>query len=124
MAIRELTKDGKKVGYDVQVSLRHPFTKKRHFLRRRAANKWEATQLEITLRQELEKQLSGNPIPTWSALVGAYEEYCLVNKAASTRHNELSILGHHATPHLHSKIVNQITDSDIREILNRIDPSR
>jgi integrase len=124
MAMRELTKDGKKVGYDVQVSLRHPKTKKRHFLRRRAANKWEATQLEVTLRQELEKQLSGNPIPTWTDFVASYERYCLVNKAASTRHNELSILSHHATPHLHSKHINQITDADIREILNRIDPTR
>lgn len=124
MAIREITKDGKKVGYDVQVSANHPITKKRHFLRRRAKNKWQATELETALRQELKEKLSGIQLPTWGELVKAYEHNCLINKAASTRHNELSILSHHATPRLHLKLVNQITDSDIREILNAIDPER
>ncbi len=124
MAVRELVKDGKKVGYDVQISARHPITKKRHFLRRRAANKWEATELERTLHKELQEQLSGTTVPTWDAFVAAYEQNCLSNKAASTRFNELSILHHHVTPHFHLKLITQITDADIRDIMNRIDPSR
>jgi integrase len=120
----KLINDGKKVRYDVQVSSKHPITKKREFLRRRADTKWSAQQLESDLRQELKARQSGIQLPTWGQLVAAYEAQCLVNKAASTKHNELSILSHHATPVLHIKIVNQITEAEIREILNRIDPER
>ncbi len=120
----ELTKDGKKVGYDVQVSARHPITNKRHFLRRRAENKWQATDLERTLRQELEAQLNGNTFPTWDSFVAAYEQNCLCNKAASTRYNELALLNHHVNPYFHLKLINQITEGDIRDIIGRIDPSR
>ena len=120
----KLINDGKKVRYDVQVSSKHPITKKREFLRRRADTKWSAQQLESDLRQELKARQSGIQLPTWGQLVAAYEAQCLVNKAASTKHNELSILSHHATPVLHLKIVNQITEAEIREILNRIDPER
>ena len=124
MAIREIIKDGKKVGYDVQVSARHPLTKKRHFLRRRAANKWEATDLERTLLQEIQEQLNGIKSPTWDSFIAAYEHNCLSNKAASTRYNELAILSHHVTPYFHLKLIEQITDADIRGIINRIDPTR
>jgi hypothetical protein len=102
MSIKQIT-NGKKVRYDVQVSAKHPITKKREFLRRRADTKWSAQQLESDLRQELKARQSGIQLPTWSQLVAAYEAQCLVNKAASTRHNELSILTHHATPVLQLK---------------------
>jgi integrase len=124
MSIKEVIKDGKKVKYDVQVSARHPITKKREFLRRRARNLYEARELEKELHQELKVKQSGIEIPSWSQLVKAYEARCLVDKAASTRHNELSILSHHANPHLHQKLANQITEADVRDIINRIDPSR
>ncbi|MGI6525349.1 MAG: tyrosine-type recombinase/integrase [Bdellovibrionota bacterium] len=124
MAIRAIKKDGKTVGYDVQVSARHPLTKDRKFLRRRAKNKWEASQLETALKQELHDKINGIEMPTWSELVAAYEAHCLINKAASTRHNELSILGHHANPHLHLKFVDKITEADVREILSRVDSDK
>jgi integrase len=124
MAINEIVKDGKKIGYDVQVSARHPITNKRHFLRRRVASKWQANELESSLLRELKTSFTERQIPTWGELLSAYQQHCLVNKAASTKHNELSIFNHHATPHLHLKLVNQITDADIREILNRVDPDR
>lgn len=123
MSIKIIT-DGKKVRYDVQVSARHPITGKREFLRRRADTKWSAQQLESDLRQELRARQSGIQVPSWSQLVAAYESQCLVNKAASTRHNELSIIAHHATPVLHSKLVNQITESDLRGIINNITSNR
>jgi len=123
MSIKQIT-DGKNVRYDVQVSARHPITKKREFLRRRAGTKWEAQQLERDLYQELKARQSGIQLPTWGQLVAAYEAQCLIDKAASTKHNELSILSHHANPVLHLKLVNQITDADVREIINRIDPDR
>jgi integrase len=122
--IREIIKDGKRVGFDVQVSAKHPKTGVRKFLRRRAATKWEANELEFKLRQELEAKINGNHIPTFGELLSAYEKNCLVNKAASTRHNELSILNHHAVPVLSKSLVHQITDTDIRDILNRVDPDR
>jgi hypothetical protein len=53
MAIREKVKNGKKIGYAVQVSTYNPTTKKRHFRRGQANNKWEAQELERTLLQEL-----------------------------------------------------------------------
>lgn len=124
MAVKEIIKGGKKIGYDVQVSARHPITKKRHFLRRRAENKWQANQLEVELHKELKAQLAGAQVPTWGELLAAYEYNCLTNKAASTKHNELSIFSFHATPHLHLKLVNKITEADIRDILNRVDPER
>lgn len=123
MSIKQIT-DGKKVRYDVQVSAKHPITKKREFLRRRADTKWEAQQLERDLHLELKAKQSGIQLPTWGQLVAAYEAQCLVDKAASTKHNELSILSHHANPVLQLKLVNQITDADVREIINRIDPER
>jgi hypothetical protein len=98
MAIHEKVKDGKKIGYAVQVSTYHPITKKRHFRRGQAKNKWEAQELERTLLQELKDSFSKRQIPSWLELLKSYEERCLVDKAASTRHNELSIFGHHATP--------------------------
>ena len=123
MSIKLIT-NGTKNRYDVQVSARHPITKKREFLRRRADNKWSAQQLEKDLYQELKAKQSGIQLPTWGQLAEAYEKQCLINKAASTRHNELSILAHHATPVLHLKLISQITEVDIRDILNRIDPAR
>jgi integrase len=122
--IKELKKDEKKIGYDVQVSAMHPLTKKRHFLRRRVETKWAAIQLEAQLREELKTKLAGTMVPTWSEFLKAYEQFCLVNKAASTRHNELSIFQHHANPRLHLKLVNQIVEADIREILDRVGPDR
>jgi integrase len=123
MSIKQIT-NGKKVRYDVQVSAKHPITKKREFLRRRADTKWSAQQLESDLRQELRARQSGIQVPNWVQLVAAYEAQCLVNKAASTRHNELSIIAHHATPVLQSKLVNQITEAEVREIINRIGSER
>lgn len=119
MAIRELIKQGIKV-YDVQVALRHPRTGKRHFLRRRATTKWHAKELESDLYQQLKAELSGNKMPTWEELLASYEKACLVDKAASTRQNELSIFNHHASPALRGKLVNQITDTDVRGIINQI----
>jgi len=122
--IREIIKDGKRVGFDVQVSAKHPKTGARKFLRRRAATKWEANELEFKLRQELAAKLHGTHIPTFDELLSAYEKNCLINKAASTRHNELSILSHHAVPVLTGTLTNQITENEIREILNRVEPDR
>ena len=124
MAIRRMSTKNKPVVYDVQVSAIDPVTKKPRCLRRRADTKWKATQLEAELRTELHDKLHGTRIPTWSEFIDAYEKNCLVNKAASTRHNELSVIEHHASPRLHLKLINQITDADIRDILNRVDPSR
>lgn len=124
MAIREIKVNGKTVKYDVQVSSRHPVTQKREFRRGTAKTKWSAQQLEKDLHQELKARQEGIQVPYWSQLVAAYESQCLVNKAASTRHNELSIITHHATPVLHSKLVNKITEADIRDIINRIDSNR
>jgi integrase len=124
MAIHEKVKDGKKIGYAVQVSAYHPITKKRHFRRGQAKNKWEAQELERTLLQELKDSFSKRQIPSWLELLKSYEEQILANKAASTRHNELSIFGHHATPKLALKLVNQITEADIRDILNSVAPDR
>jgi integrase len=121
MAIRKISKDGKKDSYDVQVSAKHPITKKRHFLRRRAATRWEAGELEKSLYQTLREQLSNKRSPTWNEFLDHYERFCLSDKAATTRKNELSIFQHHATPRLHSKLVTQITETDIREILEAID---
>lgn len=119
MAIREIVRDGKKTGYDVQVSVRHPETRKKQFLRRRVATKWEANEVERKLKQELVDKLNGNKIPSWEQFVPAYEHNCLVNKAGSTKHNELSILNSHAMPLLRNKLLDQITQSDVREIINR-----
>lgn len=124
MAIRELIKDGKKIGYDVQVAIRDPRTGKRHFLRRRAATKWDAKELESSLIQQLKAQLSGQKVPTWEELLAAYQRNCLVDKAASTKHNELSIFNHHATPALGGKLISQVTEADIRAIINQIDSAR
>lgn len=55
--IREIKRNGKRVRFDVQVSARHPKTGERKFLRRRAATKWEANDLEFQLRKELESKL-------------------------------------------------------------------
>jgi integrase len=122
--IREILKDGKRVGFDVQVSAKHPTTAKRKFLRRRASTKWEAKQLELSLRNELEAILHNKQIPTFDQLLADYEKNCLVDKAASTQHNELSILNHHAVPVLRNKLVTETTEADIRDILNRVDPER
>lgn len=122
--IREIIKNGKRVGFDVQVSAKHPKTGARKFLRRRAATKWEANELEFKLRQELDAKLNGIEIPTFGELLSKYEKNSLVNKAASTRHNELSILNHHGASVLNKTLVNEITDGDIREILNKVEPDR
>jgi integrase len=122
--IRKITTKKGETRYDVQVSVNHPTTGKRHFKRGRAKTKFEAQELVFTLRQELKHEISGRKAPEWSELVKAYETQCLVNKAASTRHNELSILGHHANPLLTGKVVDQITEADIREIINRVQPTR
>jgi integrase len=122
--IREIKRNGKKVGFDVQVSAKHPKTGRRQFLRRRAATKWEANELEFNLRKELESKINGTQIPTLKELLSAYESNCLINKAASTRHNELSILNHHAIPALGDVFVTEISDTDIRDIINRLEPDR
>ena len=54
MSIKEIVKNGKRVGYDVQVSARHPITREKKYLRRVAPNKWEANQLEVKLKNELQ----------------------------------------------------------------------
>lgn len=122
--IREILKDGKRVGFDVQVSVKHPTTGQRRFLRRRAQTKWEAKELEFNLRQELEARLTGKRIPTFAELLVGYQKSCLIDKAASTRHNELSILNHHAVPVLNKKLIHEISDSDIRDIINRVEEDR
>lgn len=122
--IRPITKDGKNIAYDVQVSARHPKTGKRHFLRRRVATRWAANAALLDLRKELEAKLNGTKIPTFSEVVTSYQNNCLVNKAASTRHNELSILSHHATPVLGNVLVTDISDAEIREIINKIGVDR
>jgi len=122
--IRKITTKKGETRYDVQVSVNNPTTGKRHFKRGRAKTKHEAQEMIFTLRQELLAEISGKKIPEWSELLKAYETQCLVNKAASTRHNELSIFGHHANPLLTGKSVDQITEAEIREILNRVEPNR
>jgi integrase len=124
MAIHEKVKSGNKFRFAVQVSAYHPVTKKRHFRRGQARHKWEAQELERTLLQKLKESFSQKQIPSWKELLKSYEEQILANKAASTRHNELSIFGHHATPKLELKLVNQITEADIRDILNSVAPDR
>jgi len=123
MAIREILRRGKK-GYDVQVAVRHPQTRQRFFLRGKATTKWEAEKLEHSLLEKLQKKVSGKEMPTWNELVVGYEQACLINKAASTRYNELSLLSSHAAPSLHSKLIDQINESDIRTILQNVDPER
>lgn len=81
MAVHEKVKDGKKIGYAVQVSAYHPTTKKRHFRRGNAKNKWEAQELERNLLQELKASFSQRQIPSWSELLKSYEEQILANKA-------------------------------------------
>lgn len=124
MAIREIVKDGKKIGYDIQVSLRHPTTRKKKFLRAKARTKWEAEAIELRLKQQLRDQLSGNQIPLWNEFIADYEANCLINKAASTKHNELSILETHAKTLLGSKTIKEITEEDIRTIIGNVDPDR
>ena len=124
MAIREIVKDGKKIGYDIQVSLRHPTTRKKRFLRAKARTKWEAEAVELRLKQQLRDQLSGNKIPLWNEFVSDYDANCLVNKAASTKHNELSIISTHSKILLGLKAINEITEDDIRTILARVEPDR
>ena len=63
-------------------------------------------------------------MPTWSNFVAEYERSCLVNKAASTSNNELSIIASHASPMLHSKLLNEIAENEIRDILQRVDSDR
>lgn len=124
MAIREIVRDGRKIGYDVQVSQRHPITRKKKFLRGKARTKWEAEALQAKLKKQLQDIIDGNVMPSWAALVSSYELNCLINKAESTRHNELSIIASHATPRFHSKLINQVTEGDIRDLLQGIDPER
>lgn len=122
--IREIERNGKKVGYDVQVAIRHPKTRKRKFLRGKARTKHDAQQLEAELRIKLQKIIDGNVMPIWDDFVVEYERNCLANKAASTSHNELSILTSHASPVLHSKLLNEIAENEIRDILQKVDPQR
>ena len=124
MTISEVKKNGKRVGWEVRVSKVDPRTKKKHQRRRRVERKAHAESLEFDLKQELLDIISGRKLPTWAELVADYEEKVLVDKAASTRHNELSILNHHANPKLDTKIVDEITEDDVREILNAVESNR
>ena len=124
MAIRALYRNKIKVGYDVQVSIRHPTTRKKHFLRRRARTKWEAETLSAQLKQELRDQVNGRKIPRWEDFLISYERDCLVNKAASTKHNELSILKAHANVPLSKKLLDQINEGDIRSIIQNVPADR
>lgn len=124
MAIREIVRNGKKAGYDVQVSLRHPKTRKKKFLRGKADTKWDAQQLEAKLKLKLKEIIDGNVMPTWDDFVAEYERDCLINKAASTSHNELSIIASHASPVLRSKLISEITENEIRTILQNVDPDK
>jgi integrase len=122
--IRKITTKKGETRYDVQVSINNPKTGKRFFKRGRTKTKFEAEELRIQLRQQLKTEISGRKVPEWTDLQKAYEENCLVNKAASTAHNEMSILNNHARPVLAGKIVDQISETDIREILNRVVANR
>lgn len=102
----------------------HPTTRKKLQRRCRVRTKFEAQQAELRLRQEILDEIQGNKIPTWSEFITRYEHDCLINKAASTRHNELSIISSHANPLLHNKVINQINESDIRSIINRVPADR
>ena len=124
MAIREIKEDGKTISCDIQVAQRHPVTKKKKQFRAKARTKWEAGKVEFALKEKLRDFFSGNIVPSWSEFVTDYETNCLVNKAASTRHNELSILTAHAKPLLSSKTINQVNEDDIRTILGRVAPDR
>lgn len=122
--IREIIKNGKRVKFDVQVSAKDPRTGEKKYRRGSATTKWAANQLELSLRQELHAALNGQQIPTFEQLLADYESKCLIDKAASTRHNELSILNHHAVPLLSKRIVTEISEVDVRDILNRVGPQR
>jgi integrase len=120
MSIREIVKNGKKVGYDVQVSARHPITREKKYLRRVAPNKWEANLLEQALKNELSEILNGSKVPSWTELVQEYLDGSLQYKAGSTRVNELSIISSHLNPQLERKLLKDICKADVDEILNRI----
>jgi integrase len=122
--IREIIKNGKRVKFDVQVSAKDPRTGEKKYRRGSATTKWAANQLERDLRQQLHAALNGQQIPTFEQLLADYERQCLIDKAATTKHNELSILNHHAVPILSKKIVTEISEVDVRDILNRVDPQR
>ncbi|MBL7661887.1 site-specific integrase [bacterium] len=119
MSIKEIVKNGKKVGYDVQVSARHPITKEKKYLRRVAPNKWEANQLEQKLKNELQAILNGTQTPSWTELVSEYVQQKLNKKAGSTRKNELSIINLHLNPALERKEVGQIWKEDIEAIIEK-----
>lgn len=122
--IREKKKNGKKIGYDVQVSARHPVTRERKFLRRTVESKWDAQKVEQELKNELQAQFNGTKIPSFLELVAQYEREALARKAASTRHNELSIIESHLKPQLERKQLKDITKEDVEAILDRLPPER
>lgn len=124
MVIKKKYKDGQLIGYATQVSAYHPITKERHFKRVRAKTKHALQEAASIKLLELKQSFTKAKIPSWLELLKSYEEQILANKAASTRHNELSIFGHHASPKLALKLVNQITEADIRDILNSLAPDR
>ena len=53
-----------------------------------------------------------------------YEIEALTYKAASTQHNERSLIGHHATPQLKGKKLKDIETTDVRNILDRVQNTR
>jgi integrase len=120
MAIREIVKNGKRVGYDVQVSARHPITKEKKYLRRSAPpHKWEASQLEEKLKQELQEIINGTRTPSWIELVNEYLHEELATKAGSTQKNELSIIEQHLNPVLDRKELGKIWKKELEEIIAR-----
>lgn len=122
--IREIKKDGKKIGYDVQVSARHPVTRERKFLRRTVETKWDAQKVETELKVELQSLFNGTKIPSFIELVAQYEREQLAKKAASTKHNELSIIECHLKPQLERKELKDVTKDDVEAILDRLPPDR
>ena len=122
--IRVIKKNGKKVSYNVQVSARHPVTRERKFLRRTVEGKWDAERVERELQAELQSQFNGTKIPSFIELVAQYEREQLSKKAASTRHNELSIIESHLKPQLERKELKEITKDDVETILDRLPPDR
>jgi hypothetical protein len=61
--IRKITTKKGETRYDVQVSVNHPTSGKRHFKRGRAKTKFEAQEMVFNLRQELLAEISGQKIP-------------------------------------------------------------
>lgn len=123
MPIQPINKNGSTT-YDVYVSAYNPTTGLRHHRRRRAKTKSQAKSLEASLLIELRESFSKPKVTTWEELLREYENETLVYKAASTQHNERSLIGHHGTPRLKGKQLKDVTTTDVRDILDRVQNTR